>query len=323
MYHCSPWGGLFDLRTRTFIDILRLLIPKGDDISKNDRSAFFEMYNGPVEGLELMLSPEFSHVSILHDDDDDDNDQAHFPPLATALRIYGADMEQGECLLRKLVREGADLHATIPVYRYGLPWSSGFWNYDYPVSNINTPLDELFSQTDTPFEAKDVAKGWLHILWSEGIDVLAYLEAEISLHPLPTVLTYRSRIHWIPCTPRQLVFELGGKPSVVWDWYIDPESSAALLRNDFAQIASIPCFDGHDDSWDEFWPFQNPPWRGSDGQIRTERPRPRDFDGWNDFKRHMRLVETRATRREEKKAIKLARAQGRKWPSKMPGSWIP
>ena len=318
-----PRGNSSDSRNRNFVDTLQLLIPKGDDISKKDRSAFFEMYNGSVEGLELMLSPEFSHVSILHHDDDDDDDQAHFPPLATALRIYGADMEQGERLLRKLVREGIDLHTIIPIYKYGLPWPFGSRGYDYPVSNFYTPLDELFSETDTPFEAKDVAKGWLHILWSEGIDVLAYLEEEISLHPLPTVIAYRSRFFGIPCAPRQLVFEVEGKPSVSWDWYFDPESPTTLLRKEFAQIISIPCFDGLFDYWDEIWPFQYSLWRGFDGQIRTSVPRRREWRLRDDYERHMRLTETRALRREGKKAIKLARAQGRKWPSKMPGSWIP
>ena len=33
--------------------------------------------------------------------------------------------------------------------------------------------------------------------------------------------------------PRQLIFELGNQPSVTWDWWIDEDSPASLVREEF------------------------------------------------------------------------------------------
>lgn len=45
----------------------------------------------------------------------------------------------------------------------------------------------------TPFEGEVAAKSWLQLLSNEGIDVIAYLEEEYTLHAPQMQLTFPSK----------------------------------------------------------------------------------------------------------------------------------
>lgn len=161
-------------REREWIDTLRLLTQSQDDVSPQDMFNFWSWFFGSAEVAEFLYSncyvPSESGVS---------DDEEIFPFLAIALKGFGRDpSSQWESFLRLLLRKKAGLHSRVPRM-------NGFLlteKYPCELSEYGTPLDELFSQTMTPFEGEAVANRWLQILLSEGFDVVAYLEEEFALH---------------------------------------------------------------------------------------------------------------------------------------------
>ncbi|KAL9024162.1 MAG: hypothetical protein Q9196_006721, partial [Gyalolechia fulgens] len=150
--------------TESIVNTLRVLAKSQDDFSESDISQFFQLYLGPPEGAELMLSQEMVQLKLLHAD----SDQPPFPPLATALREYGAGMTQWEPLIRRLIRNGVDLHAVVPRKDLELcRWSTKRGCYPCAISEDGTPLDELFAWTNLVFEAESAGKGWVQMLADE------------------------------------------------------------------------------------------------------------------------------------------------------------
>ena len=293
---------------------MRVLAKSQDDFSASDISQFFELYMGPPEGAELMLSQEIVQLKLLHTD----SDQTPFPPLATALRMYGAGMPQWEPLIRRLIRNGADLHAVVP--RNDLKscrWFTKWAGYPCAISEDGTPLDELFMWTESVFEAESAGKGWVQMLADEGIDVRAYLDEEISLHKTPYQLTYPSTSLAGYDNPRQLVFDLGLNLIVSWDWWIDPGSSTHMLRKELRNMNLFVIDWGlESDQWEHHWPFHYSPW--ADGYE----PWPATNAAYPGWKRIRSLADERAHKRTRKKAIRLARVQGLKWSNTVPGAWV-
>ena len=168
------------------VDCLRLLTQSQDDISPSDMSEVCRYYNGSVEGVELMVSQ-----GLIRSDLDTSDREDHFPLLAIALRLYGANHFGWESFLRRLLRKRTDLHA--PVSReVELPCNLPGGVYPCKVLGHGTPLDDLFARIDTPFEGEAAAARWLQILSSEGYDVTAYLEEESRLHETQMQLTHPS-----------------------------------------------------------------------------------------------------------------------------------
>ena len=275
------------------LDTLRTLTQAQDGLSISDISNFFRDYQGSLERVEFILSQDTIKYEI------DCSNEACFPPLATALRSY-IGLPSEISLIQNLIRRGVDLHAPV---RY------------LAVDSYSTPLDELFSTTTTPYEARVKADDWLQILSSEGYDVLAYLQEERHLH---IIQEHSINPNWnlgLADTPRRLVFELKNKPSVHWEWWIDPESPAFLLFEEFKQLNSTsPCSIRVWFSWEERWPFEYPAW--------SKRQSSMPWREWKRVKQSLRQrAQERANRRLEKTARKLAQAQGIKWRSHIPGAW--
>lgn len=168
------------------IDILRLLTQSQDDISPQDMVKFWMCFSGPVEVAEFMYSKESAPS-----ESDVPSGEEVFPFLAIALNGFRADPSQWESSLRHLLRKKADLHSRVPrINEIAI-------NKVYPCELLGycTPLDELLGQTETPFEAEEIADRWLQILLSEGFDVVAYLEEEYALHA--------QQMQWtVPCDGR-------------------------------------------------------------------------------------------------------------------------
>ena len=131
--------------------------------------------------------------------------------------------------------------------------------------------------------------------------------------------------------PRQLRYQWGSKPSISWDWWIDPDSSTYHLRKELKYISGPYFYHLHEHlsgpyifhlkpridesrSWEATWPLTYPAWfRFDDGFD--------DIEAITQWRQLGGLAQSRANRRWEKKAEKAARAQGLKRRDRMPGAW--
>ena len=111
-------------------------------------------------------------------------------------------------------------------------------------------------------------------------------------------------------TPRQLLFNWESGPSVSWHWWIDPDSSTSLVREEFKYLLNADDPLIWWEGWKYSWPYRHPAW----SQVL--------FDQDNELheRAHERAQE-RANRRMKKKSMKSARAQGFGKREKMPGAW--
>ncbi|KAM0794361.1 hypothetical protein BDR22DRAFT_695815 [Usnea florida] len=264
---------------------------------------FWMMYDGPVGGAQFMFSQGFvpSHFKL-------SDDEHTYPVLATALKKYGEHPLGWENFLRHLLRKGVDLSS--PVLRGWKPSAlKNGYGPEYPCSILDygTPLDELFSLTETSIEGKAAADGWVSILSSEGYNVQSYLEVEHALHAPQMYLTVPSEVSNVRYdVPRQLIFHWESGPSVSWDWWIDPDSSASLVCEEFKNLIDIDNTLGWWGEWEFQWPFRRPAW-----SVDL-------FDQDNEL---YERVQKRANRRRKKNLMKAARAQSHRKREKMPGAW--
>ena len=115
--------------------------------------------------------------------------------------------------------------------------------------------------------------------------------------------------------PRQLIYHWGSNPSVSWDWWIDPNSSTYLIREEFKHM-DLLCSDWVSpwDQWEALWPLRYPAW--SDHHANYE-----DDLTYSCRDALYDRAQERAIRRMKKKSMKAARAQGFKKRDKMPGAW--
>ena len=234
-----------------------------------------------------------------------------YPALGACLRAYARDPSSWESVLRALVRRGADLHAPVRRSRQDMK------EIRYPclMAEYGTPLDELFTFNRDCSAARIVANGWLRILTTEGHSASLYLKKEWTLRARDMHFTHPSTSSVGYDSPRKLFFKLGDRPSVHWDWWIDPASSTSLLRQEFkCLVTTSPDWLMISQLWKESWPFVYPKWsKLHQGYARGS---------W--YLRCIELLEfanKRAERRNEKKAVKAARAQGFGTPRRIPGAW--
>ena len=293
-----PWNNLI-------VDTLRIIASAQDEISFEDIALFFRNYYGTPEGARLILD----HATDYFDSFSSGQEQGLFPPLAAALRSYLHD-PQWETVIWFMIRKGVDLHE--PVMRIMCAWE---WQPSKarPKSRWGTPLDELFLYTKSPFDGQVAADGWLGILASEGVDVVGYLQKEISIHDPDSQLTFPSkRFIWYE-NPRQLYFTLGKSPSVHWDWLLDPLSPTCLLREEFKHISLISDDYGlYLDTWEQNWPFTYPAW------VEGYRRYPHEGSVYDEWKRlNMRAI-SRAQRRTRQKELKRSGLKKRP----IPGAWV-
>lgn len=290
------------------IEIARLLTQHQEDLSTLDISMWFREYDGPPEGAELILSQDLAQHYIYSADDRD----PLYPALASVLRLYAIDPKPWEPIIRTVLRYGADIHAPVRRNMRDLNQSE----YLCPVAQYGTPLDELFTYTLNPFEGQAAASGWLQILASEGHDISVYLETESALHIRPIQLTQPSHRPMGDDIDRKLVFSLGPRPSVSWDWWISPRSSTFLLREEYRLMAiTQPDILLIAKSWKEAWPIRYPAWTQCHHSYGETQPASLPYKIFLD------LTEARSAKRLAKKARKTARYQNSKGSHKVPGAW--
>ena len=293
--------------TRTISDIVRLLVHKQEDLSAFDVSHYFQQYRGPPEGAELVLSEypvQYDRRSL------DDHSGEDYPPLAAVLRLYADEPSAWESVLRALIRRGPDLHARVRRDREDMT------RIGYPcyMSSCGTPLDELFGWNEDPFVGRTAADGWLRVLASEGHDPSNYLREEHILRGEDMHFTHPSNFWMGDDTPRKLFFELGDRPSVFWDWWIDPKSSISLLREEFKCLTQIRLDWLRLERWEECWPYPLP--------LSSRLYEEYGPGLWSsECEARVKLADDRAMARTKAKAAKLLRAQRGKRPRRVPGAW--
>ena len=182
--------------------------------------------------------------------------------------------QQWEPIIKRLAQQGANLHVPVPRYDY-----ETHEYYLFDVNAYGTPLDELFSYSETPDEAKTLGTEWLGMLAAEGHDVVAYLMEEMALHSKQHQMTFPTEKILDPrshSTFRQLQYNFDEtRPCVWWEWWIVPKSHTILLEREFIQIANF------DSPWffsnvqKITWPFCDPTWHYS---METSLMSQRDFD---------------------------------------------
>jgi hypothetical protein len=182
-----------------------------------------------------------------------------------------------------------------------------------------TILDDLMNGADTPFKSKVLGLAWLDILTELRLDVAEYLRTEHCIHfdpskSLPMLegneeTDFRAR--------RLIVSE--EPPAISWDWFIDANGKAFEVLEEFKNFGP-----GAVDRVDWYhgcpmlcnWPFFYSRWDfyWTRASFRTRNEDPPAI---------VQLAEDRFERRWQKKAMKLARAQGilQRGP-KVPGAWI-
>lgn len=321
-----------------FINTLRILAQHQDDVSDYDLSVAVYGYGGPPEGVDLLLSYSSSHIERFDITAGSDS----MPPPALVLKCYNhcffwgnlpknyrswqipwtapsSERKSWKLLLRRLIHKGADLHVRVPYYDD----HSG----NYSPSHVNeyaTLLDVLFQYSGTPDEARVLGDDWLGLLASEGHDVVTYLNEEMILHASQHQMTYPiiSPSNGQPLALRELRFVFDdARPSVWWEWWIDPSSEIDLLEREFKEMVKTQYvgLSYRDYCLSSPWPFHYPMWH----QVAQER-----IQSWPDsvctgddeVTRRGRLAMQRANRRVQKRHAKSTHSKSLRYPQ-MPGAW--
>ena len=129
------------------------------------------------------------------------------------------------------------------------------------MADYGTPLDGIFLLNRDSVVARAAADGWLRILASEGHDRSAYLREEFILRAEDMHFTHASISPFGYNNPRRLFFELGDRPCVFWDWWIDPTPSISLLREELKCLTTTSLdWLRISRRWEECWPFTDPKW---------------------------------------------------------------
>ena len=346
-YKIHDYSRECDSVRETMPNTFRHLAQTQESLPTSKMSAILASYDGPPKFLELVLSEDFPLLTpnLLPPPPQSSNpvnDSVTYPPLATALRLYAlaylaeynhvyphttempvsAELEQSKSLIRRLLRTRVDPH--VQIHR---PFTS--CDELEVFTEYGTPLDEMFTHTNTPAESRAVADGWLQILRSEGYDISAYIEKEIELHCTRPQFTFP----YIGLTkdienPCELLFAIDEEdPGISWDWWIDPLSSTYLIRSTFTQMLMLsypfsayilPWWEtcsAYVLPWEETWPFRFPPWHEHCSPDFLE-----DAERSIVWQQLHNAAQQRANRRLHKRHVKEMRSRGLKYP-RMPGAW--
>jgi hypothetical protein len=180
------------------------------------------------------------------------------------------------------------------------------------------------NSVDHPFESISIGREWMNILQESGVSVLEYLRIEHRLHYDPVESLPMMQRH--PNTDYRLrylvIFE--EPPSISWDWFIDPAGKAFDVLETFKNFGpashDMKAFLNNSD-FAHNWPFY-PLWifvadlweqgllygASMDMELVIEAAR---------------RAHARFDRRWQKKARKIAKAQGILYqPPRIPGAWI-
>ncbi|KAL8716421.1 MAG: hypothetical protein Q9220_000328 [cf. Caloplaca sp. 1 TL-2023] len=237
----EPWGYIGQQHTLT--DTLRVLTTAQGDVTSDDISLFFKQFYGPVEAADFLLSTHAAPQNI------DSEGEMERPPLSLALQEYVRGRREWSPFIRKLLRLGADIHAE----RSDLVRLEG---------EARTLLDELFTSRDDPFDEINFAQEWLSMLAEAGYDTKVYLEHERRIRDRHNERRSKAYLNFYkPGEPRQLFFKIDDdRPSVSWDWWIDPSAAASLVCTEFLHMNLHHRMPRTADPCEHTYPFVYPLW---------------------------------------------------------------
>lgn len=317
----KPYDGQV-LGTNALVDTLRILGQAQEELSALDVRDLWYCFQGPAKDVDML----YQQCSGFMEFQEEDSQLTCSHVLTKALWEYGRGRLEWGYLVRKMVRNGVDLHGRVchayidepNEYNMGDGVAGGRRSKRKDRRAMHgTPLDELFKETVSPYEAELAAQNWLWILRREGVDELAYLAEEFALHTAQQQLTYSGEDG---TTRRQLVFNFGANPTVWWEWLLDPGSGAYLVREEFKGMYTL---------WDDhvaLGSIANPerdvsPFDFPDLSFERMPIVKQMEDIPLDYIYRVQDARERFDRRWKKKASKLARAQRTKGPRKIPGAW--
>ena len=319
------------------VDTFRILARYQDDISASDLSWATMYYEGPSEAVDVLIA----HSSLHFERFDTAESVGSEPPLAVALRCYSRafcfqshpikdnssrvlpvahlpERKKWEPLIKRFIHKETDLHLLVPRD----PDSLSF-NFPFHVSEYITLLDPLFLFSETPDEARTLGAEWLRMLGSQGHNVVAYLEKEMTIRPPKHKMTCPATYFpvEVPTALRELQFTFDDAgPCVWWDWWIDPASDIDLLEREFKQMVKLT--DALVTYMNPFlidtWPYQYPIWYDNPEKLAQ------DFlDHYMnpaERRRRAHLAMQRANRRLEKRYAKNTYSKALRR-SRIPGAW--
>lgn len=160
--------------TTPISDTVQILSQAQGGLALKDIEGFTEIYWGPSAGVECLLFQQ-NHLIFM----DLKTEEKVAYSLVMAVRRFGFRLLQWEALIRRLIREGVDIHGTT---RSRLDEPRCYADEREASYVLGTPLDELFVFTVTLSDARSTSTAWLQILASEGINILEYLKTEYALH---------------------------------------------------------------------------------------------------------------------------------------------
>jgi hypothetical protein len=205
-------------------------------------------------------------------------------------------LSQWKLAIRRLIKLGSDIHQQADTNRLRL-------------------LYEILAIARSPFDSQNLFDIWLDILLSSDVDVARYLKIELKFHDEASHL-----IEDLESRPRHMIFDISGRPRVYWDWWIDPQSPAYEVLEEFKNFgpaAHNPCenswlaTEGYEENAPYFYYQMYERLVSKDATIYyVEKPE------------HI-VAQRRFEKRMHKKAVKLAKAQGLCMKvHRIPGAWI-
>jgi hypothetical protein len=313
------------LGTDALVDTFRVFGRAQKEMSALDVQNLWYLFDRSAQDAEFLYQQCFN---LMVSQEDDQLIGSYV--LNKAVREYGKGRLEWEYLIRKMVRKGVDVHNRVSDAHIDEP------NECYLGDTVEerfrsmrkgrqsmhgTPLDELFGNTVSPYEAELAAQRWLFILRTEEVDLVTYLKEELAIHGAHQQLTYSGMDG---TTRRQLVFNLGANPTCWWEWLLDPESGAYLVREEFKGMYTM--WDDHEDLGpladpeQDVAPFDFPDWSNERMPIdlRQSETWPK---GYHPYIILRGIAADRLNRRWMRRASKSARARRTKGPRKIPGAW--
>jgi hypothetical protein len=239
----------------------------------------------------------------------DNIDDSEYAPLAAAVKSFVWSSPnlryRWKSIIRHIISLEADLHR-------------GCWRANFRAKG-RTILDDLMNDMDGPFESRSVGQAWLDILTESGIDVVKYLRTEYQLHFDPTTALPMTQENINNDFHRRYLIISPETPSISWDWFIDPEGQAYDVLEEFKYFE---LFNAPLGPWPNYanrhWPIVYTRWQWfvAQGAFLSAEEKEEETI-------FVHRANDRFKRRCQKKAMKLAKAQGifHQGP-KMPGAWI-
>ena len=177
-------------------------------------------------------------------------------------------------------------------------------------------LDNIMDIVDHPFDSLDLGDQWVDTLRRSGVDVVKYLQTERTRYSLDSRSLHMFRPYLSLYEAERYLMISEETQRISWDWYVDPSGKAFEVLEEFKNFGPGVYSDYYEQcDMLELWPFIYSDWQDCARKVHL------GFANLEE-KRIARIFEDRMEYRQQKKDVKLARAQGVRKGQKVPGAWI-